>query len=163
MLDSKKNSISAEEQEFHSSIGVLSGEVARLQDEKTALISEIVNYKDNLEKYKAQKLLLDELIDIVDRKKAFIDSMNKEIDILVLSKNDLLVDVSGLETKVSEKSQLTADVEKLKKNIATIQQDMKTFENNFSEKKSSAETNLKNIKNKMKEFHDMVGTVIDTI
>lgn len=149
-----------EVEELHTTVSILSNEVQRLRDERDLIIDEIKRYEGTLSKYKEQQILLDEMMNHIEGKRILINSLELEIDILVGNKSRLLKESEGLQELIDKKTTLITEIEKLTKDSNIIQEDIRLFHNQFSDKKTKSEAELDTIYEKIEVLHSHIGEIV---
>lgn len=156
-----QTNISKDEQELHSSIEVLSGEVSRLEDKKTEIENIISNFDENEKSFKEKQIALEEMISHITAKQIIVDSLSIDIDTLVVKKKSLQEENTILDISVEKKKEYIADIERYERNLQILQKDSENFLNQSSETKKRLESEILKTKSNLKELHDKIGTIIN--
>lgn len=155
----QRTEVPIEVEELHTTISELSGEVSRLEDKKKELEDNLVNPSVYLEYYLKHQDILTELKNEIENKKGIIQSHSNEISSLGNKKSILSRELSSLETVVNEKKTYISDIEKYKKSIVILQQEISDFKNKHEENKKIAQAELKDITDKIQLLKNSIANV----
>lgn len=163
MLEPRKQNMTPEEQQAHSDIAMLSGEVYRLKDEEAAVKANIEKYEGILPQYKEQKVLLDELLSHIAGKRALLTDATTEYDNMFTNLSALKKEYASLQVEVDERNSIVAEIETLNKNKEIIQKDNEDFVNSHAANKKKFEGDYEVIKNNIKQVHESIGAIVSNL
>lgn len=158
-----KTEIPMDAQESHAMIETLSGEVARLQEQKDAITVEIGEYHSNSSKYKEAKLVLDEINRHIEGKKLMLKTLDKEFDENNERNNTLKKENTILEVQMQEKKTVISELENLEKKFSILQSDMETSHNEHESKKKVYQKEIDDMKINIRNINSELSKLLAKI
>ena len=157
---SNKNEVPLEEQDLQGRIETLSNIVSNLEDIKKKLDNNISEFEANNTEYEKSKILLSEILNEISNKKVYLTSIVEEVNTMNEKRLALIQENDKLEISSNLKKQYISDIETYKKASIIANEEMNSIEKSKELAKKDGEKTIKDIKSKIIELHESVGSIV---